>query len=36
VSVGLTHDIPTEKSVDRIMAEAVTLIHQRLTGMLAP
>ncbi len=34
---GLIHDIPTVKTlIERIMAEAETLIRQRLEGMLAP
>jgi nitronate monooxygenase len=32
---GLIHDIPTCKElIDRIMAEAETIIRQRLTGLL--
>ena len=33
---GLIHDVPTCKElIDRIMAEAESLIHERLEGMLA-
>jgi nitronate monooxygenase len=35
MSVGLIHDIPTTAAlIDRIMADAETLIRQRLAGLL--